>query len=182
MHYGVESGSKRILDKVVKKKIDLNKVVHLSKLLNKYEIENLPSFIISFPSETYNDALQTLAFMERLQARSVLNVCKIYPGTDIEKAALEKGLLPKGFSWAEEKCMKEVKEAIPDLLGEVPFYVEKLTWLQISTILFKWSNTVDFDLLASALSGIKSIRNFNDLLRLVIMGIAYLKVKIRSVL
>jgi len=182
IHYGVESGSKRILDNVVKKKIDLNKVVHLSKLLNKYEIENLPSFIISFPSETYNDALETLSFMERLQAGPVLNICKIYPGTDIEKTALEKGLLPKSFSWAEEKCMKEVKEAIPDLLGEVPFYVEKLTWLQISTILFKWSNTVDFDVWASALSGIKSIRNINDLLRLMIMGIAYLKVKIKSVL
>lgn len=182
INYGVESGSQQLLDNVVEKKIDLNRVLELSKLLNKFGIENWPSFVVSFPGETYHDAVETLTFMKSLQAKPVLNVCRIYPGTKIEKEAIRRRLLPDGFCWAKREDMQKVENAIPELVGDVPFYIEKLTWSQISSILFEWSKIADFNVWKSAIAGLRSIRNFNDIKRLIIMGMAYIKVELKSLM
>ena len=59
---GVESGSERVLKDVIKKKLDLNKVIRSAKLCKEVEIPLQAFFIIGMPGETLKEIQITLDF------------------------------------------------------------------------------------------------------------------------
>ena len=62
--------------------------------------------------------------------------------------------------------------------GDVPLYVDKLTWSQISELVLRWSlGAGKTSLLRKAPQALKHIRSFGDLKRYAIMGWVYLKLK-----
>ena len=69
-------------------------------------ILNNPSYIVSLPDETKGELNKTINLMHELGGKASFSFLKIYPGTRIEEIAMEKGILPKDFSWAKKSDMR----------------------------------------------------------------------------
>lgn len=82
--YGAESGNQEILNKYIRKNLDLHKVVEAVNLSNKVGIRNSVNFIIGHPGETYEKAMETLKFARTLKTNFV-NIYNLipYPGTEL---------------------------------------------------------------------------------------------------
>lgn len=65
---GVESGSQRILDEIIQKRITVQQVINAFDLARKYHIRTLASFMIGLPTETLAELEQTRQLAERIRA------------------------------------------------------------------------------------------------------------------
>ena len=176
--YGVESGSQRILDEVIGKKIKLDQVRKVSAWCKELGILEEPMFIVSLPSETITDFKKTKELMDELDGEAILSILQIYPGTKIERIARQKGILPKGFSWSVKN---NSIVSLPTVVGDVPIFVDKLSWEEISEILLEWAEVSNYPKFKHLPTTIKNIKSFDDLKRLFIMNKVYLRRKIKSV-
>ncbi len=81
IHFGVESGSPRILEKI-NKKIDLRKIKRGVKLTRMSGIDTACFFLFGFPGETINDMEKTIEFATKLNSTyASFHVAVPYPGT-----------------------------------------------------------------------------------------------------
>lgn len=92
---GAESGSDRIL-RLMDKKFDSAQTLEKVKILAKYNINTLYSFILAVPTETKEELEQTLDFMlkiHRLHKESsfTIGMYQPYPGTELYKLAVKEG-------------------------------------------------------------------------------------------
>lgn len=95
---GAESGSDRILDKLNKK----STVSHLFQAAEAAQAVSLPlrmSFIYGFPSERFEDLVNTKKVITRLNAYSHVSISgpkllSVYPGTAIYNEAVDAGFQP----------------------------------------------------------------------------------------
>jgi anaerobic magnesium-protoporphyrin IX monomethyl ester cyclase len=63
--------------------------------------------------------------------------------------------------------------------GDVPLFVDKLTWSQISELVLRWSfGAGKTSLLRKAPQALRHIRSFGDLRRYAVMGGIYLKLRL----
>ncbi len=91
---GIETGSQRILDRI-KKGITLEQVRKAVTMIRAAGIQTYGMFIFGFPTETYAEGLETIAFMKSLPLDFV-NVCALtpFPGTEIHQEVVwEPGFL-----------------------------------------------------------------------------------------
>jgi hypothetical protein len=130
-------------------------------------------YIISFPDETIEEMNNTVNHMKDIGGKTGLNILKIYPGTQIEKIAKERGVLPEGFSWGERKWTYQ--DSLPALSGAIPFYIDKIPWDELQKVLFKWAKMNNIGLLKPLWLSIIGIRSFNDVYRLFQLGINYIR-------
>lgn len=121
IHFGVESGSDRILE-VTKKKITKDKIRKGIELTKKVGIETICFMMIGLPEETEEEMKQTIEFAKELNPDYVsFNVASPYPGTDfyniIESNA--KALFPTSYEelYNEEFLKKMAKK------GFIEFYL-----------------------------------------------------------
>ena len=100
--YGVESGSPRVL-KIIKKNISIDQVKEAVRISSAVGMAVMENFMVNLPDETMYDLRQTIELMKWL--RQVKNsypaygFTVIYPGTELELMAKERGIMPKDFSW-----------------------------------------------------------------------------------
>jgi len=172
--YGVESGSQKILDDVVGKRITIKQIRQVSKWLDELGIIKNPSYVISFPEETYEDAMKTLQLMKEIGGEPSFSFLKIYPGTDVEHIARQKGILPKDFSWSLKSSMKEI-ETIPIVHGNAPIFRDKLSWEEISEIAVQWARMRKYPLAKKIPSILKNLKSREDLGRYLSIFKAYVK-------
>ena len=96
---GAESGSPRILQ-LISKQATVEDTLNANKKSMKYDIIPAFSFIGGFPTETYDELLQTIDCMIKLKkdnpAAQIESMCIYtpYPGTSLYPLALEHGLKP----------------------------------------------------------------------------------------
>lgn len=62
----IESGSRRVLDEIIKKPIDFEHAKKMTALLQERGIFVSANFILGFPTETWDEIRQTLSFVEEL--------------------------------------------------------------------------------------------------------------------
>lgn len=98
LHFGVESGSQKILD-LIEKNIRVDDVMALNKRLSRYPIVPSYSFMIGFPTETIEDIKMTMSLIEQLlsdnpRAYKNLNIYGPYPGNEFFELALAHGFQP----------------------------------------------------------------------------------------
>ena len=102
--YGGESGSPRIL-KLIKKGITPQQVINACQWASDAGMSIMVNFMVNLPEETREDLKMTVELMKRLrQIKKVENSYSfsiIYPGTEMETMAKEKGIFPNDFSWNE---------------------------------------------------------------------------------
>jgi len=171
--FGVESGSQRILDEVIRKNLKLEKVVEVTNWCRELNVIANPFFIISHPTETWEEANQTLAMIRTFRENAHVSMAflHVYPGTDLEKTARENGTLPPDFKWYQNRS--DVK-TLASAQGNVPIFLDRLTWSQISDILFEWAGMQNFSVVRKIPKVLKSIRNWSDFKRYCVMGWRYL--------
>ncbi|MGD0783155.1 MAG: radical SAM protein, partial [Candidatus Aminicenantales bacterium] len=105
-------------------------------------------------------------------------ILHIYPGTPLEKLAREAGFLPRDFTWTRRRRKGVV--TLPQAQGDVPLYVDRLTWKQISELVFRWSFSANPDkgLVRKAPQAFKHVRSFADFKRRLIMGGVYVRLRL----
>ena len=96
---GIESGSQPILNNM-NKKVTVARYEEGIRQLNAHGIVNIASFIIGFPGETRDTAMETLEFINRTQPTLyTLNLYHHDRHAPIHRQADAYGLTGHGFSW-----------------------------------------------------------------------------------
>jgi radical SAM superfamily enzyme YgiQ (UPF0313 family) len=100
--YGVESGSPRIL-KIIRKNITIDQVREAVKASSDVGMAVVENFMVNLPDETIDDLRQTIEVMKWLgqvkDSYPSYGFTVIYPGTELEFMAKERGIMPNDFSW-----------------------------------------------------------------------------------
>ena len=172
--YGVESGSQRILDSVVNKKITIEQVRKASKWMDEVGMLKNPAYIVSFPDETLEEAHKTIDLMRELGGKPSFSLLRIYPGTRLEEIAKQKGILPKDFSWSQVSYNTENSLLIH---GNAPIYKEKLNWEELVELMVSWAKIGKYSVRKRMLSFLKTTRSLQDVKKLFILLKAYLKIR-----
>tara|TARA_B100000959_G_scaffold284860_1_gene357671 strand:+ start:26 stop:1441 length:1416 start_codon:yes stop_codon:yes gene_type:complete len=100
IHYGIETGSEKIL-KVLDKGITIEQANRIFELTRKYRIPTLAYFMIGNPTETIDDINTTFKVMKMLKPDYVhLTILTPFPGTKIYFDGLKSGIIKKDY-WRE---------------------------------------------------------------------------------
>ncbi len=97
-----ESGVQRVVDHIIRKKIDLKKVEEIVKLCKKIGLKIGCFFVIGFIGETMEDIKNTLDYARKLEkwgARTSFNIATPYYGTELYEQAKQGGFLRENFSF-----------------------------------------------------------------------------------
>jgi len=92
--FAVETASER-MQKLIKKRLKLDKVAHSLKLARRHGIRTQGFFIIGFPHETRAEINQTIRFARRLRDLdyAFFSFATPYPGTDLAREVEELGFM-----------------------------------------------------------------------------------------
>ena len=90
--YAVETGSPRV-QKYIKKNINLEKLAQNIHYTCKKDILVNYFFMMGFPTETQEEALETLAYIKQFKKVAIpfFHAVKYYPGTELMRLAVEEG-------------------------------------------------------------------------------------------
>jgi amino acid adenylation domain-containing protein len=112
----LETASPR-LQKLIRKNLDLDKLwENAGYICKKYPHLILDLyFMIGFPTETKEEAMMTLNFIKNLKWLHFpnLHIVKIYPGSDMEKIAIQHGVSRKAISRSLNLAFHELPETLP---------------------------------------------------------------------
>jgi len=183
LSFGLEAASERVRNQIIDKKVDIEDFHNLVKWCQELEVIPNVFFIYSHPTETWEEAKQTIKIIERYgdKIEASIAILHIYPGTPLEKTARENGVLPKDFTWVKKYRSRIV--TLPTAQGDVPLYIDKLTWAQISELIFRWSLSGGRSSLWKKIPTLLSnIRSPGDIVRYTIMAWVYTKLKIKKTL
>jgi len=174
--YGVESGSPRIL-KVVKKNITVDQVKTAVRLSSEVGMAVVTNFMVNLPEETLDDLRMTINLMKELRqikdSYPAYGFTVIYPGTELELMAKEKGIMPWDFSWNSPYQSEKYKITGDDpssFLMEWPgAEIEKIKAIMTRELGIRGS------FIKKGIRKISKIRSLNDLKSLCKAGIKYFK-------
>ncbi|MFC1800480.1 B12-binding domain-containing radical SAM protein [Nanoarchaeota archaeon] len=100
IHFGVESGSQRILD-IIQKDITIEEIKRAFLLTRKVGIKTKAFFMLGLPTETRKESLQTIKFSKELDPDGVqFTITVPYPGTKLFELAKKSGHM-KSFKWED---------------------------------------------------------------------------------
>jgi len=174
--YGVESGSPRILE-IIKKNITIDQVKNAVQWSSEVGMVVLTNFMVNLPDETLDDLKQTIGLMKWING--VKNSCAaygftvIYPGTELELMAKQRGIMPKDFSWNNpyESPKYKVAGTDPSL-----FYME---WPGAELEKIKAAMTRELgirgNVFKKGFNKLIKIKSFGELKELIGAGINYFK-------
>ncbi len=104
IHFGVESGSQRLLN-LIKKGITLEQSKNAMKICRKAGIQTRAYFMLGLPTETREESLQTIRFAKDIDPDYVkYSLTTPYPGTELFDIIKKEGNL-KTESWELYKTM-----------------------------------------------------------------------------
>ncbi len=100
---GVESGDQQVLDKVICKSLDLNRVVEFAKNSHEIGLKTGAFYIIGFPGETKENMQRTVDFALMLKRKYDVGMHLFMAtpsyGTKLFDECIEKGYLAGDLSW-----------------------------------------------------------------------------------
>jgi radical SAM superfamily enzyme YgiQ (UPF0313 family) len=92
--FAIESGSARVLEEVMNKRVDLNHAEKMAVYCHKINLPLQCYFVIGNPGETKEEISMTIDFAASLFAEGcVFSIATPFPGTQYYELALEKGFL-----------------------------------------------------------------------------------------
>ncbi len=146
---GAESGSQRVLDECVRKKITLEAAENVLRWSQDLGLLTKVFFTLGHPGETYEEAKETNRFIRRNRKYIRLSAyhagIKIYPGTFIERYAWDNGLMPPAFRWSApyvnegQRKLFRAPDNIPILL-QPGLGLDELRRLRVGFILMRVSS------------------------------------------
>jgi anaerobic magnesium-protoporphyrin IX monomethyl ester cyclase len=165
--FGVESGSPEVL-KRIHKGINLDQVRRVLDWCRELGIYTKAFFMFGLPEETFDDGMLTVRFIKDVKDKindvALSAGCSIMPGTEVERFAVEKGLMAADFDWTKvvyypENRMNNRPIAVPTLLQP------QLGLNELNRLKFEYygAGAVNWYNIKSRL---KNIRSFTDVLNL----------------
>lgn len=133
--FGVESGSERIR-KLSGKAVPLELVREAARRLDEVGIRKNPGYIIGFPTETREEARETLRLMAELGGLPAPSFLRLYPGTEVERLAREKNVLPRNFRWSVPP--KDGRLQRQCLFGQAPLCFDLLDRQDLMALALQW--------------------------------------------
>ncbi len=128
IHYGVESGNKKI-SQILKKGIDLDRTRDVFRKTKERGITTLGYFMIGNPSETREQALETIEFARSLDADYIhLSLSTPFPATELYRMGFQRGLYQNDY-W-REFSINPHPDFKPELWEEVMSQDELIQLLQ----------------------------------------------------
>ncbi|HIE00389.1 MAG TPA: B12-binding domain-containing radical SAM protein [Thiotrichaceae bacterium] len=98
--FGVESGNEDLRFKVLNKKVSNDDFKRLSQMAKKYGIKIQTFNIFALPTETVENAFETLELNAELQPDVISSsIYMPFPGTSLCDLAIKEGILPASFSF-----------------------------------------------------------------------------------
>lgn len=109
IHYGVETGSQRILE-AINKKITFDKIRKGMALTHKAGIDSACFFMLGLPGETAEDIARTIAFAKALNPTyASFHVATPYPGTRFHKQYADNWTFPISESFSQTLPLEELR-------------------------------------------------------------------------
>jgi radical SAM superfamily enzyme YgiQ (UPF0313 family) len=182
LSFGLEAASERVRNEIIDKKVDIQDFHNLVKWCQELDVIPNVFFIYSHPTETWEEAQETIHIIEQYGdgIEASIAILHIYPGTPLEKTARENGVLQEDFTWVKRYRSRIV--TLPTAQGDVPLYIDKLTWPQISELIFRWSLSGGRSSLWKKIPRvISNIRSMGDLARYAVMAWVYAKLKTKKI-
>ncbi len=179
--FGVESANERVCLDIIHKKATLAQAREVIRWAQEMKVTANPFFIFSHPTEVWSEALETLEFAESLQgkAQCSMAILHIYPSTQLWDRAVKEGKIPKDFTWTNPDDQRILE--LPEAQGRIPLYLDNLSWYQISTIIFRFSQSaMKVSLFAKMKKAAKRINSFKKFRQYFVMGLAFLNLKIKN--
>jgi radical SAM superfamily enzyme YgiQ (UPF0313 family) len=100
--FAVESGNQNVLDKIIKKRMNLDTVIKISRWFKEVSLDAVAYYVIGFPGETRQEMCDTIDFALDLQKTydiaPILFIATPLPGTELEKIFRERGILKEELS------------------------------------------------------------------------------------
>jgi len=134
----IDAPSQRIMDYMGKGE-RINEIINAFEVCSRFGIKSVGSIILGYEGETIEDIRNAARIQNRLNRLPHVvistTLLRVYPGTRLEKIALEKGSLPTDFSWYRPLDMKKVETDVSANIQLVPFFkpstmpYERLKWL-----------------------------------------------------
>lgn len=120
----VESGDQEFLQRVIRKNLDLRRLLEGARLIRSEGIDLSAFFIIGIPGETRETVRNTIGFARRLArmgVRPFINIAVPLPGTDMYREAKRRGYLlrepePVDYLLAMQKPLLATQDYTPELL------------------------------------------------------------------
>ena len=181
LSFGLEAGSERIRNEIINKKINIQDFHRTVQWCNELDIIPNSFFIFSHPTETWEEAQETIHVIEKYRNRieASIAILHIYPGTPLEKTAKRMKVLPHDFTWTKKYRSKII--TLPTAQGDVPLFKDRLSWAQISELVLRWSfSSGKTSIVKKIPSTIAHIRSPGDIKRYAVMAYVYLKLKMKN--
>jgi radical SAM superfamily enzyme YgiQ (UPF0313 family) len=97
--FGIESGSDRIRNQILKKNLREEDIISNALLIKRHGIKMIITNLMGVPEETLDDAFKTVAINQQIGADYTrAGVLIPYPKTEIVDYAIERGLLPADYA------------------------------------------------------------------------------------
>ena len=91
---GIESGSERILFEICNRKTKLHQIKKAFEIIKKYNIRTTGYTMIGFPTETREEAFQTIHFIRELDIDiSIMSIFYPFVGTPLREFCIKKGYI-----------------------------------------------------------------------------------------
>ncbi|MFC1711407.1 B12-binding domain-containing radical SAM protein [Patescibacteria group bacterium] len=152
LSFGLESGSEKIRNKILKRNLSDEEMLKASVLLHKYDIPFLTHSMFVLPTETLNDALKTVTMNIKMGTDSVWDtVLQPFHSTAMYKFCQQKKLLKKrekidsthGTSMIKNADKKQIEN-----LRKLDWLTIKLPWLlPLTKKLVYLPNNIVFELI-----------------------------------
>lgn len=119
----IESGTERVLKRIMNKNVDLQEVRKIVKFARQLDIEVIGVFVIGMPGETLGEIYKTVNFAEELDLDYfIFSIATPYPGTRLFDICKDCGFLIPEFSLEKlrisQGCIK-TPEFCPDDLERI---------------------------------------------------------------
>jgi anaerobic magnesium-protoporphyrin IX monomethyl ester cyclase len=178
--FGVESGSQRMLDSMHKSQTP-DMIRHAIRLALDVGFPLINAgFMVSLPGELPDDLGKTIDLMKEIKGYSpcmevTYNFTQIFPGTEFEKTAVARGILPKDFSWNVYREFP--KYSIANCHVTIPYFENKDFPLeQIKAQVIK-SGLYGGGFMAGVLRVIRRMKNWSQIKSVFKLGLTFLKIR-----
>lgn len=98
MTVSIESGNQYVLNKIIKKPINLKKITDILDMAKSKSFEIIVNFVIGFPHESWDQIRETFAFAEKLNVNLVnFHIATPLPNTELMEICIDEGYISEDF-------------------------------------------------------------------------------------
>lgn len=121
LNFGIESGDEKILNEVMKKNLNLDKVRLVVQQAHDIGLVTLGYFVLGMPGETDDSVKRTIEFAKSLKLDEIgVFIATPFPKTGLEKMCIDGGFLKKSYLEieAEDDIENHIFYETPDMPAE----------------------------------------------------------------